>query len=118
MDCKEDVFQDFLSNCNDDLILNAQLTPGHEYRWVITSRTGSEYEGTSTADPYGTSLTILQTDLPAGLINSYGGVFSLKLYDTANDCQQISFKMARYYSEVWFDTRRGTLVKETLGCEF
>jgi len=118
MDCNTNIFQDFLSNCNTEIILNALLTPGHPYKWRITDKFGNVYEGTSNADVYGTSLTILLSDLPAGLINSYGGVFALSLYDTTDACKRISFKMTRYYDEVFFDTARGNAVKENLGCTF
>ncbi len=121
MDCNENIFSDYLSNCNADFTLNALLTPGHSYKWVITDKFGNEYSGTAPANAYGTGLLIDLTDpatLPAGLINSYGGVFALKLYDTTDECKQISFKMTRFYDEVFFTTKRGTAIKDTLGCTF
>lgn len=120
MDCNNEIFEDFLSNCGDSIILNSSLVPGQTYKWQITDKFGKVYEGLADADPYGTSLEIDLTDpdtIPAGLINAYGGVYALRLFDTTDECKQISFKMTRYFKEVFFETRRGTAVKNTLGCE-
>ena len=121
MNCNDNIFQDFLSNCNDQIVLNALLTPGQLYKWVFTNRLGNEYSGTANADVYGTSLTIDITDtdtIPAGLFSNYSGAFSLKLFDTTDECKQIPFKMTRYYDEVVFEMRAGTNVKDNLGCNF
>lgn len=119
MDCNERIFEDFLSNCGDEIVLNAQLTPGQSYKWQITDKFNHVYEGEANADPYGTSLTIDLTnpaEIPAGLINAYGGDYTLRLFDTTDQCLRISFRMTRYYDEVRFNTIRGTLEKNNLGC--
>lgn len=123
--CSPTTFQDTLSNCNDAIILNALLTPGQSYKWVITNKFGQKYSGLASADVYENTLTIQIDDpdtIPPGMINTYGGVFSLQLFDPEDDCNPISFKMkkgklTKAYSEVFFETFRGTLVKDTLGCE-
>lgn len=118
MNCNENIFQDFLSNCNDEIVLNALLTAGQTYKWTITNRLGNQYSGTSAADVYGTSLTIDLEDLPEGLINNYAGGFYLELFDTTDECKAISFKMTRYYEKVFFDMVAGSNIKNNLGCTF
>ena len=117
MDCNNGIFSDFLSNCNTAIVLNAALTPGASYVWEITDRVGNIYSNTALADSYGTSISIPVTDpeLPVGLINAYGGDYSLRLFDPANPGKYLVFKMALFIEEVRFSTRRGTLVKNNLG---
>lgn len=120
MDCNQEIFEDFLTNCGTEIVLNAALVAGDPYRWEIQDKFGNIYAGEANADPYGTSLTIDLTDpaeVPTGLINAYGGTYTLKLFSTVDECRQVIFKMARYYTEVRFTTTRGTLVKDSLGCE-
>lgn len=115
MRCNDLVFEDFLSNCNDDILLNAELVPGATYSWQIRDKNKNVYSNTAVADAYGTSITIPVTDpeLPVGLINSYGGTFTLQLFDAAG--KLVMFKMALFVDTVFFNTIRGTLIKKNLG---
>lgn len=119
MDCNQEIFRDFLSNCNTAIQVNALLEPATGYTWVIKSKS-ADYSGEVTTDGDGFA-SIDVTDpatLPAGLINSFGGVYSLQFFRTTDLCKAVSFKMVRYYDEIFFETVRGTRVKDNLGCDF
>lgn len=112
--CTDDVFEDFLVNCDDYIQVNAIFTPATPYTWVITDKFGKEYSGSVTTDSEG-KFRILTEDLPDGFLTQFSGVFSLKIQDT--DCKFLDLKIARYYKQIDFWVKGGTREKNTLGCD-
>lgn len=108
-------FHDYLVSCEDAILINTQLTPSTDYQWVITDKFGNQYSGTGTTDAEG-RLSVEVEDLPAGLLNPYGGAFTLWVQNT--DCQRVPLKMARNYDEIVFDVKPGSRIKDELGCPF
>jgi hypothetical protein len=93
------------------------LDPATNYKWVVKDKFRNEYSGESTSNGQGFN-SIAIADLPERLLSSYAGTFELSIYDPANECKPIDFKMAKYYDSILFDIKRGTNVKANLGCDF
>lgn len=114
MQCS-DCFTDYLVKCSEEINVYAQLAPLTEYKWIITDKFDNQYSGEFTTDSNG-FWTIDTDDLPAGLLTSYSGVFSLQVEDET--CKPIKFKIAQEYDCIRFDIKGGTREKNTLGCSF
>lgn len=114
MECKNPFF-DFISNCTTDIIVNAFLTPLTPYQWIISDKFGKDYAGSVTSDVDG-NLVIPITDLPAGLLNSYGGQFTFRVA-ALYSCADVPLNMKQTYDSVIFEVRAGTLVKDNIGCD-
>lgn len=114
MDCCS-CFKDFLVQCDDVIVVNAQLQPTTMYTWVITDKFGRQYSESFTTDEDGL-WTIPTADLPAGLLTEYSGHFKLEVLD--QDCKPIKFKVAQEYTCIEFGVKGGTRIKNNLGCTF
>src|SRR4029077_17923815 len=101
MECNQEIFRDFLSNCNAAIQVNAMLEPATGYTWVIKSKS-AEYSGELTTDADGfASIDVTDPDtLPPGLINSFGGVYTLQFFKSVDLCKAVSFRMTQYYDEI------------------
>lgn len=108
-------FTDFLAKCEEEIVINATLSPGTAYRWAITDKFEHKYEGAATAGANG-ELTIPVEDLPPGLLTNYSGDFLLQVYDDQS-CGPIRFKMVGEYDCISFYVKGGTFVKNELGCD-
>lgn len=110
-------FEDYLSNCEDHIQVNALLEPATEYKWVITDRLNNQYEGLATTESDG-FFAISLADLPDGFINKFAGQFKLEIFESTNECRKVNFLAAKYYDCITFDVTGGTNSKPNLGCEF
>lgn len=122
MSCTAPVFKDYISNCQDAIIVYAILDPGTTYKWVIKDKFGKEYAGESLTDGDG-HFQIPVSDLPDGLLNSYAGTFELEVWSTQGiygdlQCHHIPIPIASYYQKLQFEVRGGTNEKSNLGCPF
>lgn len=111
-----EVFHDYIVQCTTELQVNALLAPATQYKWVIRGRFG-EYSGYQTTDGNG-FFSIPIIDLPEGLLTSYSGEFTLSVLDAVDTCRSQQFKIAKYYDEICFEVRMGTIEKNNLGCSF
>jgi len=114
MECKSPYF-DYISNCTDTVVVNANLDPTTSYQWLIEDKFGNQYSGAFTSDSDG-NFEIPVEDLPEGLLNSYGGEFSLKVVENYS-CREVSLNMKASYDAILFQVKAGTRVKDNLGCE-
>jgi len=110
-------FTDYLVDCPESIKVNALLEPATQYQWVIKDKFGNEHAGTGFSDGNG-FLSIDVDDLPAGLLTSYSGDFTLFLYKYPNLGQPISFKIADYYDAICFNIKPGNRIKSELGVGF
>jgi hypothetical protein len=122
MSCTAPVFKDHLSNCQDTITVFSILEPATTYKWVITDKFGKEYSGEAQTDGDG-HFEIDVDDLPAGLLNQYGGEFKLEVFTHEGiygelQCQRVLIPMAKYYESIVIDVRGGTNPKTNIGCEF
>jgi len=79
-------FNDYISNCATEIIINAGLTPATEYIVQIKDKFDNLYNQTITAGPSG-ELTVDITQLPVGLLTEYSGGFTITVFegcDTVN----------------------------------
>lgn len=107
-------FNDFLAKCEEEIVINTNLTTGDSYRWVITNKFGNKYEGTAIAGADG-ELTIPVEDLPPGMFTQYSSDFTLHLFG-ADSCSPIKFKLTGEYDCVTFNIHGGTFEKNNIGC--
>jgi hypothetical protein len=75
-------FEVALRACPSTLELTAGLTPDTEYYWVIR-KNNRVYQAKTTTDGDG-KLVIDCSTLPAGLLNSYAGFFTLEIREGSN----------------------------------
>jgi hypothetical protein len=68
----------------DNITVNAGLTPGTEYWYIITDKFGNRYTKQVTADENG-SFELQASDFPQGLFNPYSGKFPLQVKKTLQD---------------------------------
>lgn len=68
----------------DNITVNAGLTPGIEYWYVVTDKFDNKYSKQVTADENG-SFELLAADFPPGLFNPYSGKFQLQVKKTLQD---------------------------------
>lgn len=117
MSCSN-AFEDYLVDCPENIQVNilSPIGPYSSLLWVIKDKFGKEYSGSVTTDGSG-AFQIPVEDLPAGLLNHHGGTFTLKILDEDNECQPVSFLIAKYYEEIRFEVRPGPRIKNNLGCE-
>jgi hypothetical protein len=120
MSCSPLVFKDFVSNCQDSITVYTVLEPLTEYKWVITDKFNKSYSNQAFTDSDG-HFEIPTNELPAGLLNSYGGEFKLEVFAIEGlygetQCQQIKIPIAKYYDSIHFEVRGGTNEKSNLGC--
>lgn len=106
---------DFVSNCQTEIRVYAQLQPASTYQWVITDKFSRKYSGSAVTDADG-FFTIPIEELPAGLLTQYSGEFTMEVMDAG--CKPVKFKMAGEYDCIRFHVKAGTYEKETLGCDF
>lgn len=115
MECKSPYF-DHISNCTTAVTINAHLTPNTNYQWVISDKFNNEYAGVITTDDSG-NFEIDVADLPEGLLNAYGGTFSLQVKEIYS-CAEVSLNLQASYDSIIFTVKAGNRVKENLGCDF
>lgn len=108
-------FTDYLSNCETEVNVFAQLEPLTEYTWIITDKFDKKYSGTVTTDADG-FFDIDVADLPDGFLTQYSGDFTLEVQDST--CKPVKFKMASEYTCINFTVKGGTFTKSNLGCDF
>lgn len=116
MSCSNN-FHDYISNCNDELKVNALLLPATPYTWIIIDKFGRQYSGVSISDADG-FIKIAISDLPNGFFTEFSGEFILHILDPEDDCRKLDFKMAKFYDGVVFSVKGGERVKDALGCHF
>lgn len=114
MECNS-VFEDYISNCNTAIEVNAQFDVLTLIKWVITAPSGNEYYGENTTDAQG-HLDIPISELPAGLLNQFGGTFILQFFDTPYQCRKINFVIGKQYDSIAFTVKAGNNQKPNLGC--
>lgn len=108
-------FTDYIVQCPEEIQVYAQLQPTTMYTWVITDKFEHQFSGDFTTDEDG-FWSIPVDELPAGLLNQFGGNFKLEVLDQA--CKPVKFKVAQEYNCIDFTVRGGTRVKDNLGCTF
>lgn len=106
-------FHDFLSNCEDSIVVYAQLEPAEDYDIVITDKFGNQHKHTYTANESG-FLQILTADFPPGLFNPHVGDLKLEIFTW--DCNRVNFRIAKNYDAITFNIKGGTREKHNLGC--
>lgn len=114
MECNE-FFEDYISNCNDNIEVNAAFDPLTLLKWVLTAPNGNEYYGEATTEADG-QLLIPVADLPAGLLNQYAGMFKLQFFDTPYQCRKVNFVIGKQYDAIAFIIKAGNNQKPNLGC--
>lgn len=116
MNCADN-FHDYIVQCPDGIKVNVVADAGaySALRWQITDKFDNEYTGEVLTDGYG-AFTIPVDELPAGLLTSYSGEFELKVLDVDNNCRPVPILVAGYYDSIVFHVKRGTKVKDNLGC--
>lgn len=114
MDCSS-IFEDYISNCNVEIEVYANFDPSTLLKWVITAPNGNEYYGENTTEPVTGILKIPISELPAGLLNQYGGTFMLQFFDTPYQSRKVNFNIAKEYDTIAFTVKAGTNQKPNLG---
>lgn len=74
-----------LSSCNAGITLSAGLTPGQDYKWIITDKFDNKYSADVMADYLG-RLFIDPAELPNGFFSPYSGEFNLIIEDEDKKC--------------------------------
>lgn len=68
----------------DNITVNAGLTPGASYWYIVIDKFGNEYTKEVTADENG-AFELQAADFPVGLFNPYSGKFTLQVKKTLQD---------------------------------
>lgn len=110
-------FKDYLVKCSDTINVFAKLAAATQYKWVVTDKFDSQFEGDFTTDADG-FWAIPVADLPAGILTEFSGEFKLQVYSADNNCAPVMFQIAQVTDCITFSVRGGTRVKDNLGCEF
>lgn len=112
-------YEDFLSNCNSEIEINAGLDADTEYRYWVRDKFDHIYEGRQATDVNGV-LRIPVTDFPNGFFNHHAGQYTLQLFSGPYEIQaNLSIKniygSTSIYDCILFWVQGGTLVKNNLG---
>lgn len=120
-------YNDYISCGNDTIHITGTLTANTDYWWIITTPSGSKYEGDETTDADGYfTIDISDTNtnnIPPGLFNPYAGIFTLEvILKTDNDilkCNAACWNDSAYcdkYCCISFEVVNGNQVKNNIGC--
>lgn len=115
MECNQS-FTDYLVQCPEGIDVNlvADAPPYSALRWLIIDKFGNQYTGDVITNG-NSGFTIPVSDLPAGLLTSYSGDFSLSVLDTDHGNKVVPILVAGYYDSIRFYVERGTRIKNNLG---
>jgi hypothetical protein len=109
-------FEDYVVQCQENIVVNAHLEPLTEFTWRVIDKFGNHYSGQVTTNEQG-QVTIPVTNLPDGFLTQFSGVFTLQFFEDAGFCTPAPVKMAKVYSGIEFTVKPGNYEKNNLGCE-
>lgn len=102
-----------LSNCNEGIRLKAGLTPGDDYKWIITDKFGNKYNDTVQADYLG-DIIIDESILPTGFFTPFSGEFELQIVNPITNLP-VTLTICAYYECVNISIVGGSDVEDTIG---
>lgn len=106
-------FNDYISNCASEIIINAGLTPGTEYTVEIKDKFDNLYNQNVTTGVDG-ELTIDITQLPDGLFTQYSGDFTITVFD---GCDTVTLTLNETeYTCIDFSVKKSNTEKNQIPC--
>lgn len=114
--CKcQKCFSDFIIGAPSAVRVNALLTPETDYVWELTDGFGNIYHQDFTTESDGIGYLDM-SQMPPGFANAAQAPLSIRVKESASDCEYVPLVVAQRYAQISMDFRAGTAIKDWVAC--